>query len=563
MRADHRARRRPIRPSRRCAAASASPRSSTRCAATATRAIGDFSPLGLAGALSGANGAAFLGVNPMHALFAERPRPRQPLSSLRPPLPRPAVHRRARRRRPPRDDALAAALAALGPALVARRAERTSTTKRRGRASAKRLRRRYRRLPARARRAAGRPRCSPTTRASSPSGGEALRRFAVFQAIADERGGEDWRRWPAPCATREPAALEPRRAERADDVRLRAVLPMARRPPARGRRGAGESRAALEIGLYRDLAVGSAPDGAESWARAGELALKASASARRPIRSRPSGQIWNVPPPDPIAWAREGWRGSRALYAANMRHAGMLRIDHAMGLPRLFVIPDGAKPAEGAYVAYPLDDLIGHIALESQRAACMVVGEDLGTVPDGFRDKLTRADILGHARAVVRARRRRASCRPPNIPRSPSPAPPRTTCRRSPAGGTGADIAERLALGLPTSTTPKARSRGGATRSARFPPRSPPKACSARRRTSPARCPTRSPARSTPFFPAPVRCWRARSSTISPANAPRPICREPTASVRIGAGACPSASRRCSPRRAPTRFLTALNAPRR
>ena len=78
-----------------------------------------------------------------------------------------------------------------------------------------------------------------------------------------------------------------------------------------------------------------------------------------------------------------------------MRHAGMLRIDHAMGLTRLFVIPDGAKPGDGAYVAYPVDELIGQIALESQRNRCMVIGEDLGTVPDGFRDKLTKADISG------------------------------------------------------------------------------------------------------------------------------------------------------------------------
>ena len=78
-----------------------------------------------------------------------------------------------------------------------------------------------------------------------------------------------------------------------------------------------------------------------------------------------------------------------------MRHAGMLRIDHAMGLQRLFLIPEGAKPAEGAYLSYPLDDLIGHIALESQRAECMVIGEDLGTVPEGFRDRMTRANIQG------------------------------------------------------------------------------------------------------------------------------------------------------------------------
>ena len=77
-----------------------------------------------------------------------------------------------------------------------------------------------------------------------------------------------------------------------------------------------------------------------------------------------------------------------------MRHAGLLRIDHAMGLARLFVIPDGAKPAQGAYIAYPLEDLIGHIALESQRHNCMIVGEDLGTVPEGFRDTVGKADIL-------------------------------------------------------------------------------------------------------------------------------------------------------------------------
>jgi glycogen operon protein len=83
------------------------------------------------------------------------------------------------------------------------------------------------------------------------------------------------------------------------------------------------------------------------------------------------------------------------MLAANMRHAGMLRIDHAMGLARLFVIPEGAKPSEGAYIAYPVDEMIGQIALLSQRQKCMVVGEDLGTVPDGFRDKLTKADISG------------------------------------------------------------------------------------------------------------------------------------------------------------------------
>src|SRR4029077_8649091 len=146
--------------------------------------------------------------------------------------------------------------------------------------------------------------------------------------------------------------------------------------------------------FYRDLAVGAAPDGAESWAHAGELARGAAVGAP-PDPFSAQGQNWNLPAPNPVVGARMGWTNFSALYAANMRHAGMLRIDHAMGLQRLFLIPDGAKPAEGAYLAYPLDDLIGHIAVESERAQCMVVGEDLGTVAEGFRDQLTRAKITG------------------------------------------------------------------------------------------------------------------------------------------------------------------------
>ena len=97
-----------------------------------------------------------------------------------------------------------------------------------------------------------------------------------------------------------------------------------------------------------------------------------------------------------IVDARSGFASFSALVAANMRHAGVLRIDHAMGLTRLFWIPDGGTGADGAYVAYPFADLLGQVALESVRAKCMVVGEDLGTVPDGFRAIMTEADILSY-----------------------------------------------------------------------------------------------------------------------------------------------------------------------
>ncbi|MFZ0605760.1 MAG: 4-alpha-glucanotransferase, partial [Roseiarcus sp.] len=133
----------------------------------------------------------------------------------------------------------------------------------------------------------------------------------------------------------------------------------------------------------------------------------------------------------------------------NMRHAGMLRIDHAMGLKRLFLIPAGARPAEGAYLSYPIDDLLGHLALESQRAECMVIGEDLGTVPEGFRDRMTRANVQGMR--VLRFERDGARLRPPKLYPPTSVACAATHDLATLAGWwQGADIGERLMLAFLT-----------------------------------------------------------------------------------------------------------------
>ena len=124
-----------------------------------------------------------------------------------------------------------------------------------------------------------------------------------------------------------------------------------------------------------------------------------------------------------------------------------------MGLKRLFLIPEGARPAEGAYLSYPFDDLIGHIALESQRAQCMVIGEDLGTVPEGFRDRMTRANIQGMR--VLWFERDGPRVRPPDSYPPLSVACVATHDLATLAGWwQGADIAERLMLGL--LTLPKA-----------------------------------------------------------------------------------------------------------
>jgi glycogen operon protein len=118
-----------------------------------------------------------------------------------------------------------------------------------------------------------------------------------------------------------------------------------------------------------------------------------------------------------------------------------------MGLQRLFLIPEGAKPAEGAYLSYPLDDLVGHIALESQRAHCMVIGEDLGTVPEGFRDRMTRANVQGMR--VLWFERDGPRMRPPESYPPLSVACVATHDLATLAGWWGgADIAERLSLGL-------------------------------------------------------------------------------------------------------------------
>jgi 4-alpha-glucanotransferase len=110
----------------------------------------------------------------------------------------------------------------------------------------------------------------------------------------------------------------------------------------------------------------------------------------------PAGQNWELPPFHPRALREEGYRSFIELVCANMRHAGGLRIDHAMGLQHLYWVPQGAKPSAGAYVRYPMEDLIGILALESHRHECLIVGEDLGTVPGGFRERMAKANILSY-----------------------------------------------------------------------------------------------------------------------------------------------------------------------
>jgi 4-alpha-glucanotransferase len=151
----------------------------------------------------------------------------------------------------------------------------------------------------------------------------------------------------------------------------------------------------MRIGLYRDLAVGADPNGAEIWSNASAVVQGASVGAPPDIYNA-AGQNWGLPPFHPLALRAEAYRSFIELIRANMRHAGAIRIDHVMALQHLYLIPNGSDPCDGAYVSYPLADLAGIIALESARSGCLVIGEDLGTVPEGFRERMDAANILSY-----------------------------------------------------------------------------------------------------------------------------------------------------------------------
>jgi 4-alpha-glucanotransferase len=137
----------------------------------------------------------------------------------------------------------------------------------------------------------------------------------------------------------------------------------------------------LSIGLYCDLAVGANPNGAEAWSDQELLA-----------------------PINPLVLRRRGFAPFVRALRANMRHAGILRIDHVMSLSRLYWVPSGMEARAGAYVAYPLDTLLRLVALESRRRRCAVIGEDLGTVPEGFRDTMQKAQVLSYRVAMFERR---------------------------------------------------------------------------------------------------------------------------------------------------------------
>ncbi|MEQ8964336.1 MAG: 4-alpha-glucanotransferase [Azospirillaceae bacterium] len=231
------------------------------------------------------------------------------------------------------------------------------------------------------------------------AGGAPLERFCRFMAlqarfIPDDPTYADWRYWPEAWRDPDGPAVADWAAANHDAVDFQAWLQFVADEQLAdvGHRAAA---AGLRLGLYRDLAVGVSPGSAAAWAHPGELMRGVSVGAP-PDAFNMVGQDWGLAPLDPLGLAESGYAPLTAALSANMRHAGALRIDHAMGLMRLFWIPEGMSPAQGTYLRLPVDDLFRVIALESRRHRCVVVGEDLGTVPEGFRPKMEAAGVLSY-----------------------------------------------------------------------------------------------------------------------------------------------------------------------
>ncbi|MGQ0624560.1 MAG: 4-alpha-glucanotransferase [Sporichthyaceae bacterium] len=222
--------------------------------------------------------------------------------------------------------------------------------------------------------------------------GAGLADFATWCALV-ERRGQDWRKWPVPLHDPHGPAVERARADLADRVGFYAWLQW-QLEDQRAVVAEVAQVAGMGIGVIGDLAVGVHPHGADAWALADCLAGEVSVGAP-PDSYNQQGQDWNQPPWLPAALAERGYAPYRDMVRAVLRHSGGVRVDHVMGLFRLWWIPAGSAPALGTYVHYDHDALLGILALEAHRVGAVVIGEDLGTVEPSVRSTLAERGILG------------------------------------------------------------------------------------------------------------------------------------------------------------------------
>lgn len=227
------------------------------------------------------------------------------------------------------------------------------------------------------------------------AGGAALRDFALFEALDRrliERHPTGWSSWPALWRDRNPTACQ----DFLQRHPLEVLFPMYLQWLAHTQLQQAQQRAraaGMPIGLIADLAVGADPSGADAWRNQALLALDAEIGAP-PDAFAADGQAWGLPPWRPQMLAAAGYQPWQELLSANMAMVGGLRIDHIIGLERQFWVPRGLGGREGAYVSYPRETLLALLAESSLQHQSLVIGEDLGTLPDGFSEGLAACGIL-------------------------------------------------------------------------------------------------------------------------------------------------------------------------
>ena len=227
--------------------------------------------------------------------------------------------------------------------------------------------------------------------------GETLTDFATFLTLQSRLGdrrrcSRDWHTWPAAYRDPRSATVRAFAREHAEEINFHRYMQFELDRQLRAACTKARS-AGLAIGLYQDLAIGCSPAGSDTWAFPGLFLHEATLGAP-PDAFHTLGQDWGLPPIDPRGLATDGYRYWIRLVRTSLGHAGALRMDHVMGLFRQFWVPVGRPAKQGAYVRFPAEDLLGILALESTRAGALVIGEDLGTVPRGFARKLARWGIL-------------------------------------------------------------------------------------------------------------------------------------------------------------------------
>ena len=246
----------------------------------------------------------------------------------------------------------------------------------------------------------------PAFEAFVSEGGESLADFALFEAISERMVGEGrgagWHGWPSEWHDRHGRAVEAFARENGRAVRFHQWLQFVADRQLEDAQARAKA-AGMAIGLYLDFAVGVSPDGAETWIDP-ELTVAEARVGSPPDMFNSQGQDWGLAPLSPKVLAERGYEPLRQAYRSMMHHAGAVRIDHAMGLARLWWIADADGKRAGGYVRTPLGAMVDTVAEVSRENGTIVIGEDLGTVPEGFRPAMERANI--HSYRVLYFERR-------------------------------------------------------------------------------------------------------------------------------------------------------------